>query len=175
MAEPIILDEFCPYCRRAFRLTSDGALRKHRAVPGDADHCAGSGYRPFKTRSKADCPHCHPENFPRREETIMHEPTKIEGVDYSPEGIKALQQELIKMRVMFMENGAAEFAREIIVLSHTIAILDYHIERNAQLIEMAERVVKEIPWLDDPGVADKDTQTPEQHAAELRTWGVDHA
>ena len=71
MAEPIILDEFCPYCRRPFRLTSDGALRKHRAVPGDVDHCAGSGYRPFKTRSKADCPHCHPENFPRREETIM--------------------------------------------------------------------------------------------------------
>ena len=106
----------------------------------------------------------------------MSEPTKVEGVDYSPEGIKALQQELIKMRVMFMENGAAEFAREIIVLSHTIAILDYYIDRDAQLIEMAERVVKEIPWtMDDRGVSDKDTQTPEQHKAELRAWGVDHA
>lgn len=52
-------------------------------------------------------------------------PSRVEGVDYSPEGIEALRQELIKFRDEAMKQGAWG---PVATLSHTIALLAYLVE-----------------------------------------------
>jgi len=52
-------------------------------------------------------------------------PFKFEGIDYTPEGIEALRQEMIRYRdeaMNQMEFGVA------VALSHTIAILAYTVD-----------------------------------------------
>ena len=58
-------------------------------------------------------------------------PFKVEGIDYTPEGIENLRQELIKYRDAALKQAAFE---ETVVLSHTIALLAYLIERERELV-----------------------------------------
>lgn len=52
-------------------------------------------------------------------------PFKVEGVDYSPEGIENLRQELVGWRNDMMTQGAYQ---QVVVISHVIALLAYLIE-----------------------------------------------
>jgi hypothetical protein len=57
---------------------------------------------------------------------------RVEGIDYSPEGIVALREELIAFRGQAYEQlpGAAGF---IVVMTHTIALLaDYAVMRQLE-------------------------------------------
>lgn len=51
-------------------------------------------------------------------------PVKCDGVDYSPEGIEALREELIAMRGRAFGNWP-EGIEDTVVLSHAIALLAY--------------------------------------------------
>lgn len=51
--------------------------------------------------------------------------TKVEGIDYSPEGIQEIREALISLRDGAMEQGAMEW---VLVLSHAIAQLAWAME-----------------------------------------------
>ena len=56
---------------------------------------------------------------------VLAVPFQVEGIDYSPAGIKALRGEIIKYRDEAMKQMDFEVA---VTLSHTIAILAYTVE-----------------------------------------------
>jgi hypothetical protein len=53
------------------------------------------------------------------------EPFRVEGIDYTPEGIEYLRGDLVAFRDHALTAGAMEHA---VLLSHTIALLAYLIE-----------------------------------------------
>lgn len=63
----------------------------------------------------------------------MPKPFKVEGVDYSPEGIEVLRQELVGWRDEMMKQNAFH---EVMAISHVIVLLAYLIELQAYLIEL---------------------------------------
>lgn len=68
-----------------------------------------------------------------------NEPFRLEGVDYTIEGLKALRVELISIRDESMNQwpDAIEFT---VVMSHTIAVLAYFIEKE-EMDDRAEAVI----------------------------------
>ena len=55
-------------------------------------------------------------------------PTKVEGIDYSAEGIEALRQDVIKMRDTALSCEPVPDFHASVILSHAIALLAYLIE-----------------------------------------------
>lgn len=51
-------------------------------------------------------------------------PLKVEGIDYTPEGIESVRAALIKCRYDAM-NQLPESVNVVIILTHTIALLAY--------------------------------------------------
>lgn len=52
----------------------------------------------------------------------MAEPFKVDGVDYSPEGIESIRQEIISLRNTALQVNNFQAA---VILSHNIAYLAY--------------------------------------------------
>ena len=67
----------------------------------------------------------------------MTEPFKVEGVDYSPEGIADLRAALVEMRGATFSHWP-EAIDHTVVLTHAIAILSYTIELQRQVLEEPE-------------------------------------
>lgn len=62
----------------------------------------------------------------------MADRTKVEGIDYSPEGIVGLREALIAMRGRAMGNWP-EGIDDTVVLSHAIALMaDYAVMRQLE-------------------------------------------
>jgi hypothetical protein len=55
-------------------------------------------------------------------------PTKVEGIDYTPEGIEALRIDVIKMRDKSLSCEPVPDFHTSVILSHAIAMLAYLIE-----------------------------------------------
>ena len=56
---------------------------------------------------------------------VLTMPMKVEGIDYTPAGIEALRQEMIRYRDEALRQDEFGVA---VTLSHTIAILAYTVE-----------------------------------------------
>lgn len=54
--------------------------------------------------------------------------TKVEGIDYTPEGIEALRIDVIKMRDTALSCEPVPDFHTSVILSHTVALLAYLIE-----------------------------------------------
>jgi len=54
--------------------------------------------------------------------------TKVEGIDYTPEGIEALRIDVIKMRDTALSCEPVPDFPTAVILSHAIALLAYLIE-----------------------------------------------
>lgn len=49
-------------------------------------------------------------------------PRKVEGIDYSPDGIEDIREQVIKLRDEAIEQNEFEW---VVVLTHTVALLAY--------------------------------------------------
>lgn len=55
----------------------------------------------------------------------METPLKVEGIDYTPEGVAELREAVIELRDEALKQNAFEHS---VMLSHVIAILAYYVE-----------------------------------------------